>query len=240
MTSSTLGIPPGFDWANLLLNVGSISGLFLLPYSVLQAIRKTPSIRFDMRGRSGTMVKDGDRVGKYRIAIAGTIKNKSDWPTSIVNVYLVVWHPKYKNATLRFGFNPDSVIDPNSGQNVAIPLRLDSCEAKRIDVVFHLETEGTADAKLLREYRSVAPGSPFVLSKYTYELVFEDIHGNFFDEKGASHSKKEIDLRWTLENTFHDLKNGNPLPYVWHIFRIWRAGVIYRLKTGLHWFGLWR
>ena len=65
------------------------------------------------------------------------------------------------------------------------------------------------------------------LPKYHYELAFEDVLGNLFDQNGVLCNRRGMDLRWTLENTFEKLKDGNPLPFIWHWLRILTTDLVF-------------
>ena len=218
--------------------VGSFCGLLALPYLVLQNVRSRPKFSFDFHGSSGNHIQLST-VHQYRYEVEGTLKNRSLDPNAIVNIYLVAWANKSKTSYLRYGFGGLTIYDA-SKQPLSLPLHFEAREAKGIDVVFVIPVRGTEDEKILSEHEPVVPGTSVLRQKNKYELCFEDINGNLFDETGAQINSAEAALRWTHPNTVREFQNGHKWPFFKHYSQILRARMKFRVRLVAQGLGLWR
>jgi hypothetical protein len=214
----------------LILGLGSISGLLTLPYVVIQAAKKRPRLKFDFSGMSGNGLKKNDAIGDYySFQFMGTIKNRSLIPNSISKIYLIVWADNEKrNSALRLGFG--GILSDTNGKKLPLPLELSSMNGKKVQVNFEIPVKGTSDERLLSEVIPVGNSGQFYLPKHKYELCFEDTDENFFDQQGRLRNLEEINLRWTLSNTMKDLQGGNFIPFLKHTFSIQKSVILFFLK----------
>jgi hypothetical protein len=209
------------DIWNVIERTSAVVALFGVPYLIIEKRRHLPRFSFDFSGQEGQGFKK-DSHNYYKFTFTGTVINHSLDTSTILRFYLVVWDDKKKVSTLRFGFGAHS-IDDNSGTLYKEPVLFSPKESKKLTVVFESIIDGTQDEKLLSEIEPVFENSNVYLPKHRYELVFEDSDHNFFDQNGNIITKKLIDLNWTLENTFKDLKKGNSWPYRKHKLKIKKA-----------------
>jgi len=225
-------------WKRFILNLGSISGLLVLPYTIVQAARKRPRLKFDFSGMSGSGAKKSDTVNEYyRFEFSGTIKNRSSETNSISKIYLVVWADnKKRNSALRLGFG-GILLDSNKNV-LSLPLELPPRTGRRLKVIFEIPVTGTSDEKLLKEFIPVGESNRFYLPKHRYELCFEDTDENFFDQQGRLRNLEEINLRWTLPNTIRELQKGNFIPFLKHMFQIQKCKTLFLLKRIRYQIGL--
>lgn len=221
-----------------ILNLGSISGLLVLPYTVVQASKKRPRLKYDFSGMSGSGVKKSDAVGEYyRFEFSGTIKNRSLETNSISKIYLVVWVDNRKrNSALRLGLG-GTLLDPNKNV-LTLPLELPPRTGKKLQIIFEIPVTGTSDERLLKEFIPVGQSGRFYLPKHQYELCFEDTDENFFDQQGRLRNLEEINLRWTLPNTMKELQKVNFVPFFKHMFQIQKSKTLFFLKKTSYQIGL--
>lgn len=214
----------------ILLDLGSISGLLLLPYTVLRAIRNRPRLKFDFSGMSGTAVKKSDAIGDYyRFEFTGTVKNQSLETNSILKIYLVVWTDnKKRNSALRLGFG--GIVLDDHKTTLSLPIELTPKTGMKLKIIFEIPVKGTSDERLLTTLEPVDPNFRFYLQKYHYELCFEDTDENFFDQQGRLRNLEEINLRWTLSNTMKALQADNVIPFLKHMFLIQKSKIFFSLK----------
>lgn len=222
----------------IIFNLGSISGLLVLPYTIVQASKKRPRLKFDFSGMSGSGIKKSDAVGDYyRFEFSGTIKNRSTETNSISKIYLVVWADnKKRNSALRLGFG--GVLLDSSKNVLSLPLELPSRTGKKLEIIFEIPVTGTSDERLLKEFIPVGDSGRFYLPKHKYELCFEDTDENFFDQQGRLRNLNEINLRWTLTNTIKELQKGNIAPFLKHMFQIQKSRILFTLKRISYQIGL--
>src|SRR3989344_8001604 len=90
--------------------------------------------------------------------------------------------------------------DNRTGEKIKLPLIIESREAVDVDIFNQLFVQGTEDEKLLSARQPIAPGSPFTVPKYDYQLTFTDINSNEFDERGKLINRDVVDMNWTLSN----------------------------------------
>jgi hypothetical protein len=221
-----------------ILAIGSVSGLLVLPYTIVQASKKRPRLKFDFSGMSGSGVKKSDAVGEYyRFEFSGTIKNRSTETNSISKIYLVVWADnKKRNSALRLGFG--GVLLDSSKNVLSLPLELPSRTGKKLEIIFEIPVTGTSDERLLKEFIPVGNSGRFYLPKHKYELCFEDTDENFFDQQGRLRNLNEINLRWTLPNTIKELQKGNIAPFLKHMFQIQKSRILFSIKRISYQIGL--
>lgn len=214
-----------------ILQLGSISGLLSLAFTISAHIRKRRRFSFGFQGSSGTAATR-DNLEFYDLKYSGHVKNESGEPNSIVQIGYVVWANKARTRSLSSGTN--SVIRDHAGVELHTPILFSPFEGKALKIDFAVCLTGTHNRELVlaRKVVSKIPGATSGLSvpKYEYELVFTDINGRLFDHTGQLRSQKLINLWWTLENTFRSLKRGNPLPYVWHMMKICVTSMLFRMR----------
>ena len=202
---------------NVILQIGSISGLFTLFYTISQNLKKKPKFKFDFRASSGSFHAQ-DNLEYYRLTYDGYIKNQSIEPNSITNICYAVWGNKAKTKTLSYSGQPCSITDsPNSKKTpLDLPLSFKPRESKHLKIEFDIVLTGTHDKGLVEAVEEVGQNPKLYLPKYQYRLTFKDVNENLFDDQGIIRSQKLIDFWWTLPNTFNKLKEGNPVPYIRH------------------------
>lgn len=223
---------------DLVLKIGSISGLVALFYTITQNLRRKPKFKFDFSGSSGHAFTQ-DNIDYYRYSFDGDIKNQSLDPNSITKIFLVVWANKKRSSTLRFGYGNVAIIDSVVGL-ISLPLSFAPREVRKVKITFKFPVSGTGDKQLLSEFKPIQPGSQFVILKHEYNLAFEDVNENLFDDKGIERNRKEIDLMWTFPNAAKDFQNGKFWPLVAHIAMILIAKLKFSLKIILSNIGLWK
>lgn len=59
-----------------------------------------------------------------------------------------------------------------------------------------------------------------------------------FDQDGLLRNDKGRGLRWTLENTFRQLKDGHPLPFARHLVSIVATDAVFFVRRNLRRLGL--
>lgn len=222
----------------ILLDLGSISGLLVLPYTIVQSSRRRPRLKYDFSGVSGSGVKKSDAVNEhYRFEFSGTIKNRSLETNSISKIYLVVWADnKKRNSALRLGFG--GILLDSRNNVLSLPLELPPRTGKKLKIIFEIPVTGTSDERLLKEYIPVGESGRFYLPKHNYELCFEDTDENFFDQQGRLRNLEEINLRWTLPNVMKELQKGNFAPFLQHMFLIQKSRVSFFFKRISYQIGL--
>ncbi len=227
----------GVDWLALLDHVGAAVSLIGVPYLVVRQRQAAPHFSFNFAGssRKFSARPDGNTIGD--LSFTGTVRNHSLAASSIERLCLVVWRSEKHNASRRFGHGATSI--KQNGVLITEPIVFAGRESKQLDIIFQISpVEGSVDEQLLKAMTPVSPGSHLYLPTYTYELAFEDMDGNLFDQSGHLANRRGMDLRWTLENTFPKLKEGNPFPLVWHYVRIGWAGVRFAVQRALRALGL--
>jgi hypothetical protein len=177
---------------------GALVALFGLPYLIYDRRRRLPHIRFDFYGSNGTAFQRGN-LQFGRIEFQGAIRNRSLEPNSLHRLWLVVWRNRRHSSSLRFGFGGNEIYDL---QGVALgpPLALGARQSLRVRIVCEFPLTGTQDAQLFTEMRALPIPSGGFLPAHEYELVFEDVSSNMFDQRGFPVSRRLIELKWTLPN----------------------------------------
>jgi len=223
----------------IILNFGSISGLIALIYAVFKSLRKRPKFKFDFSGQSGKVCHE-DKLEYYIFTFGGILKNQSLDPNSISRIFLVVWKDRKRNSTLRFGHGGVTIKNKANDREIKLPISFAPREAISLEIKCKFPVAGTSDGKLLREFVPVQPGSRFFLPKHEYELLFEDVNENLYDQKGRLCNREEINLRWTLPNTTRNLQHGVYWPFIKHQSKIIWSQIKFRWKILLQSFGLWK
>jgi hypothetical protein len=190
----------GPSLVQLILNAGSIAGLISIFLEVHQSRRNRPSFNFTFEGSRAEIYAQG-KLTMCDWHFSGLLRNASLNPNTIARLYLVVWKSGRANATLRFGHSVKEIVDLASNQKLALPLRVEGRGAVRAEVIFDIPLTGTGDDRLMREQKLVHTGQlQYYVPRHTYEFVFEDAAGNYFDKSGRLLSRELIDLDWTLPN----------------------------------------
>jgi len=228
------------DWnqvGNAVFKIGSLAGLLALPYSAWQNIARKPRIKFDSSGFSGgTFTRD--ELEFAGLSFSGTIKNCSADPNTISELYVVVWGNRKKNDSLTFGHNPTKIHDTGIGQDIKLPIKLDGSDAKKVQLTYEVVLTGSHDKELFYARKEIKPGTGLFLPKHEYKIVIRDVYDNYFDEDGHLINRKELDLRWTIGNTFNDLRKGNIFPWLKHVFKIKVSRFIFFVRKVLWSLGL--
>ena len=195
----------GRGLVELILNAGSIAGLVTIFLEVHQSRRHRPSFTYTFEGTHAEVFhRDGRDWADFHFL--GIIRNASLQANSIVRLYLVVWKEGKVTQTLRFGHVVNSITDLATNDPLALPLHMEARSAMRVEVVFGMHlTEGDGrlsnDGRLMSETVPVPSTIPGLAApKHTFEFVFEDAAGNYFDKTGHLLSRELIDLNWTLVN----------------------------------------
>ncbi|MDR3643251.1 MAG: hypothetical protein P4L74_06535 [Candidatus Doudnabacteria bacterium] len=218
----------------IILQIGSVSGLISLIYVIGQNVKKKKRFSFVFRGSAGG-VTEKDNLEFYNLSFDGHIKNQSLEPNSIIEISYVIWDNGSRTRSLTNGIGAE-VHDGNQNK-ISLPILFSPYEGKHLKINFQICLTGTHVKALVYSKKPVQPGAAFYIPKHEFHLLFTDINGNLFDEKGALRSQKLIDLWWTLPNTFERLKSGNPFPYLWHMVKIINYYLILQLRKFFRFFG---
>jgi hypothetical protein len=214
--------------------VAAVIAILGLPYLVASNRRRVARFSFEFSASNRQVYRNG--ANEFcKFSFTGSIRNQSLDPNSIQHVYLVVWQDRKRKSTQRFGFG--ATVTEN-GSGLVEPIRFDGREGKHLEIAFEIPLTGTGEERLVKTMTPASPGSSFYLPAFDYELAFEDIGGNLFDQKGILRSRKGIDLRWTIGNTLDDLKGGNPLPFASHLFRIYASDVVFSARRSIRRLGI--
>lgn len=227
---------------SVITDIAAVITLLGLPYLVVNYRRRAPRFSFAFKG-SSRQEFDRDGLRFCRFQFQGSIRNESLDPNSIEQINLVVWETKRKRGTRTFGYIPTQITEGD--ERHTLPLRFDARHGRDLTVTFEVPLTGTHEVELVRAVEPVPAGTPgvrpgqtFYMPKYIYELAFEDITGNLFDQGGLLRNKKGIQLRWTLENTFKQLKDGNPLPFIKHLLSIVVTDAVFSVRRNLRRLGI--
>jgi hypothetical protein len=226
----------------IITGAASVVTIVGLPYLVVSYRKRVPRFSFGFSGSAKSELKrDGLDMG--RLQFQGSVRNQSLDPNSIEQIRLVIWKTKCRRGTHTFGYVPLEITENGIAQH--LPLSFSARESKTLTLVYEIPLTGTHEAELFRALQPVAPdipgaplGATLYLPKYQYELAFKDVLGNLFDQDGLLRNEKGIGLRWTLENTFRQLKDGHPLPYARHLVSIFATDVVFFVRRNLRRMGL--
>ncbi len=224
---------------NIIKDLGSIAGLIVLLFTIFQNVREKPKFKFDFSGRRGEPSIEND-IEYYTYTFNGTLKNQSLSTNSICKIFLVVWKNQKKNETLRFGYGNSEIENKTNSEKLKLPIIFRPREAIDIEIIFKFHVKNTPDEKLLSEFIPVQTGSQFLIAKHEYELAFEDVNENLYDEKGKLCNREEISLRWTLPNAEKKSSKSFVSPLQEHKLKILKSNVKFKFKLLLSIFGLWK
>ena len=223
----------GFDihkTFDVILKVGSVSGLVSLVFAFREQLEKRSKFKFDFRGSSGK-VNTKDNLDFYDIVFDGYVKNQSNEQNSITEIFYLIWGNKGRTRTLANGMGAEIFDATDKSKKVFLPILFEAKEGKHLIIKFSICLTGTHVNELVRAYKPIQVGSAFMLPKYEFSLAFKDVNEILFDDKGKIRSQKLIDLWWILPNTFNSLKTGNPFPYLWRMFRIFFTFLFYKVSS---------
>lgn len=182
--------------------IGSVIAIIGIPYLINDRRKYLSRFSFDFEGSSRS-IHDKNNQEYCRFEYSGKIKNHSLRKNSLQRIYIVVWANKRKTATLSFGYGGVEVFE--DGNKISLPISFSSKESKNLKIFFDFIIEGTHNEKLIKSFKPIQPASRFFLPKYEYELAFEDIDHNLFDQEGNIKNRKTIDLKWGLQDFSKDL-----------------------------------
>lgn len=208
----------GEEFFNLILKIGSFSGLVSIVLAIRDRSRKRPKFKYTFRGSSGKARQEKEHQF-YDIEFNGDVKNQSPTPNTITNIYYVIWDGKSNTRTLTFGGEP-KIIDQADDNEIKLPMSFNPHESKRLLIKYSVILTGTHVEKLVSEVKRVSEQSNLYLPKHEFKLAFQDTNENIFNQNGLLLSRKLIDLWWTLPNSFESLKKGNPFPWIKHMLKI--------------------
>jgi hypothetical protein len=214
----------------------SVVALVGLPYLMLDKRRRLPNLAFE-KGGIFRQTFDSDNLTFGRITFSGTVKNKSLESNTIDKVFLVVWRTKRRMGVRRYGYGGVQMLGEDETP-IGPPLTLPARSSRTVKIVCEFPLTGSSDAHLFNATKPLPGNSNFLLPRYEYDLAFEDIEGNLFDINGYPLSRKSIDLRWTIDNAWEQLKDGKPLPLVRHLLRIFWEEVRFLWRKLLRFLGL--
>lgn len=222
---------------DLVLKVGSISGLVSLPFTLKEHLNKRSKFKFDFRSSSAE-IETRDNLEFYNAVFTGYVKNQSNEQNSITDIHYFVWGNRGRTKTLMHGTGVTVFDAADRSKKLPLPILFEAKEGKHLVVKFSVCLTGTDLKELVLARKEIKPGSFFTLPKYDFSLGFEDVNEVLFDDRGIVRSEQLIGLWWTLPNTFNKLKVGNPLPYLWHMLRILFTFVTYKVASWLRGIGL--
>lgn len=211
----------------LILKIGSISGLLSLPFLIWEYYKKKSKLRFNFKSSHVNFVTDRKGQTFYQAEFQGLVLNQSIESNSIIEISGYIWE-KGRTQTLGSIGNPEIIENKVA---VALPLSIKGKEGKSLTIKFNNIISGTGMEKLLSETYKVSPDAILKIPKHEFKLVFKDVNENLFDDNGFIRSQKLINLWWTLPNTFEKLRSGNPVPYLRHMFKIMLSYIGYKIKS---------
>jgi|SRR3989344_1498319 len=213
---------------------------YIIPFALLISISQNLSSRsqleFSFSGTAGGPIIENNEL-YYQFRHGGMIKNKSKEKNTITNISLVVWEDDKEESTLRDGFGPSWMIDNRTGEKIKLPLVIEGREAIDVDIFNKFLVKGTSDEQLVSARKPVAPGSPFTLPKYDYQLTFTDINDNEFDERGKLINRDVVNMNWTLDNYCGKI-HYKFLPCLTQKAKIVDSKIMFKIKNLFHWFGM--
>jgi hypothetical protein len=182
---------------NLVLKIGSLSGLDSLVYLIVQNFRQSPSLQLEFQDKSGKHY-EVEGMHFYRFSWTGYVKNQSLSENTVTKFWLVVWRDRKKRGALRYGWGGLRVSTCSADVLlVELPIPFAPKAAKRLNVIFEIPVRGTSDERLLKEHIEIRPG--LYAPVHDYEVCVEDVGGNLFDATGRFLNREGIDLRWQTE-----------------------------------------
>lgn len=181
----------------VVLKIGSLSGLTSLVYLIVQNSRQSPCLQLERHSTSGNHYeKDGMHF--YRFSWTGYVKNQSLSGNTVTKFWLVVWRDSKMRGALRYGWGglQISTCSPNA-LPAELPIPLEPRAAKRLNIIFEIPVRGTSDERLLKEHVEIRPG--LYQAVHEYEVCVEDVSGNLFNATGRYLNMSGINLRWHME-----------------------------------------
>ena len=222
------------QYGKLILDIWSISWLLAFFYSLSQILRKRPRLKFKSSW-SAWSAFEKDWMDFYRLSISWTLKNQSLEPTSINVIHTVVRSNRKKHSTLRHSIWVDKIMSNTDAHELRLPIMLEGHEAKSIVITSEFPIKWTCDENLLTQYKDIWWW--FKIPKYEYKLLFEDVNENVFDDNWVLCNMEESDLRWTICNTTHELKDGKIREFIKHYLKIIKSKIKFRFK--ILWLYIW-
>jgi len=185
------------DLFDVVLKIGSLSGLTSLVYLVVQNSRQSPCLQLESHSTAGQHY-EAKGAHFYRFSWTGYVKNQSLSGNTVTKFLLIVWRDSKKRAALRYGWG-GLRISMGSADAVPteLPIPFEPRSAKLLNITFEIPVIGTADERLLKEHIEVRPG--LYRAAHEYEVCAEDVSGNLFDASGRYLNRNGIDIRWQLE-----------------------------------------
>jgi len=221
----------------IIFNVGSIAGLITLFILIFSSLRKKPKFKFDSLHFLGQVNKNDK--SKYKFEFTGLLKNQSIEPNTLIRIYLVVWNNKKNNSTLRFGYHGLKIVGYSPNVELELPISFLPREAKKLKIIYDIDYTDI-DKKLIEAIEPFKPAVNTYVYKYQYELVFEDINENFFDQQGNLINIEEKNLRWVMPNLLSDLQKGDAKPLSIHRKKIFKTRLKFRIKKFMQNIGIWK
>lgn len=220
------------DYWKIILDIGSISWLFAIFYTVSQIFRKRPRFKFKKSWHNWKSF-DNNWTEYYRFNIYWMLKNQSLEPNSINVIHSVVWWNKKTFSTLRHSTAITLVIDKtNDWKELKLPFLLNPHECKNLEIILEMHAwPWSSDANILSQRESVWWN--FTIAKYEYELLFEDTNENIFDANWDLCNMEESWLRWTIWNTMHSFKEWKYWDFIKHSFKIIKSKIKFKIKKVL-------
>lgn len=199
-----------------------------LPYLVVSYRKRVPRFSFSFAGKSVNRF-ERDKLEWVLWKFAGTIRNQSLDENTIERIYLVVWRGKRRKDTYRFGHG--GIKDMKCGEEkTQLPIKFGPREAKALNIEIEIPLTGTQDINLMNQIEIIPGPIALGVPKHHYELAFEDVVGNLFDERGRLINRKGVNLRWTLNNSIERAKDGKPWTLLRHIFLIIVSDMIFSIR----------
>lgn len=225
------------NFVQIITFLGALGGFLSAAYIIAQKMAKRPKFYFKSYA-GGWSVKKVEEREILQISYEGILINRSDQSNSITEVTYTVWDDSSRYKSLSNGLFMGKYTDKSDNVEKDLPIYFKEREAKKLKFFTEVPISGTHNIEIVRARKSIVPGSPMTMAKYEYEIGFRDASMIFFDKDGKIRSQEIMDLWWTLPNTFHALKKGNPFPYLKHMFTILYYWVVFHLKKVKHFFGL--
>lgn len=216
------------DYWKIILDIGSISWLFAIIYTVSQIFRKRPRFKFK-KSWHWWKVFDNNWMEFYRFRIFWMLKNQSLEPNSVNVIHSVVWWNKKTFSSLRHWTWVKKIINKTDDwKEIKLPFLLNPHEWKDLEIILEFPIKWTCDENILSQHKKISEN--LYLPKYEYELLFEDTNENIFDANWKLCNMEESWLRWTIWNTMHSFKDWKYWEFIWHSFKIFKSRIKFRIK----------
>lgn len=206
-------------------------------FSISQNLSSRSELSFQFAGYAGGLVDEKSNPPNYQINHGGIIANRSQIKNTIMGIDLVVWaDPDRKDKILAGGSGNTWIVDQNTGKEIKLPLVIEGKEAVKVNIFNKFPFEDV-DKDLILAMKPTQPGSVFYIHKYEYELIFTDINGNEFSQKGTLINHDVIDLNWTLGNVCDGI-HYKKWPCREEKVKIQYVKVVFSIRNAFHRFGL--